>query len=125
MKALIINNKPAIISMFQRIIDKTAGELLQVSNCIEAKSCIDKHGMPELLIIDVDDCGQDGMELMKQTRNDFGRCSTSILAIVPDNTKKIYFALSLGADEILVKPLNLVSLSIKIKKMSDKFIYSA
>ena len=73
---------------------------------------------PDLIIMDIQMSGMNGLEAIKRIRADPKQASTPIIAltalVIPGNKER---CLAAGANDYLSKPINLKQLKLKIKNL--------
>jgi signal transduction histidine kinase len=107
---LIIDDDPAIISVFSAAIKSMGYDVISAANGIEGLSLARKF-LPDLILSDVNMPGMDGKNLLHQLREDPNLGTTQIVLMTgqPQATSP-RVGMNLGADDFLVKPFGLSEL---------------
>jgi DNA-binding response OmpR family regulator len=76
-----------------------------------------KEHQPDLLIIDVNLPDVNGFDLCKEVRKNVATCAIPIIMITGDQTIDIDKGFAVGADDCIMKPIDLKLLSTRIRKL--------
>lgn len=112
-KLLVVEDKTNMRTLFATFLRKNQYTVFEASNGIEALNIIDTQHI-DLIISDIMMPEMDGNELLKELRD----CNydTPILMITAkDSLEEKLDAFSLGADDYMVKPINLDEMLVRVK----------
>ncbi|MDP3878481.1 MAG: EAL domain-containing protein [Methylobacter sp.] len=74
--------------------------------------------LPKLVILDVKMPGMDGIEVLRQMRDEVGTCNIPVILVSADVSEQNELAgLNLGADEYLIKPISKDTLIIRVRNL--------
>lgn len=111
-KILLVEDDPSIAEMVVNFLQKEAMSIQHTADGILAKQIITTHTF-DLILLDLMLPGIDGMELLKQIRE---QSYTPVLILsAKDSDLDKALGLGFGADDYLAKPFSLVELSARIK----------
>ncbi|MBL8163748.1 MAG: response regulator [Anaerolineae bacterium] len=84
-----------------------------------------KHQMPDLLLLDLDMPGDDGLDLLRRLRADGRYNGLAIIAMSEsDELSTLTTALDIGADDFLAKPFDVYDVLDSIKRvMIDRMTF--
>lgn len=111
-KILLVEDDSSIAEMVVNFLQKEGMSIKHVADGILAKEMITTHNF-DLILLDLMLPGMDGMELLKQIREQSYMPVLILSAKDSDLDKAL--GLGFGADDYLAKPFSLVELSARIK----------
>lgn len=119
-KILIVDDEQSTIDLLCYNLEKNGYSVQAACNGKEALDLI-KHGLPDLMLLDVMMPELDGWEVCRIVRNTPGSMNLPIimLSALGQDEARIR-GLNLGADDYLAKPFSLKELLIKVRKQLDR-----
>jgi signal transduction histidine kinase len=102
-RLLVIDDDPAVCDLMQRVCGKDGFEVLTAANGRDGLA-IARAQRPDLITLDIVMPGMDGWDVLEEIRRDvaLARTPVVVVTIVDDRSR----ALSLGASEYLLKPID-------------------
>lgn len=84
-----------------------------------------KHQIPDLLLLDLDMPGDDGLDLLRRLRADARYNGVAIIAMsASDELGTLTWALDTGADDFLAKPFDIYDVLDAIKRaMAERLLF--
>ncbi len=115
-KIMIADDDPAIVDAIELLLEF---EGYEVSSTIDGSTVLDmKLELPDLLLLDVWMCGEDGRNICKKLKqSDLTKNIPIIMVSASKDVKESVMAA--GADDFLAKPFEMYDLLGKIKKLTS------
>ncbi len=118
MRILIIDDEPALVKIFTRLLEQNQHEVFSAHTAAEG---LEKNRVltPDLLLLDLHLPDMDGMELLPKINQESP--SLSVVVITGEGSvDSAVQAMRLGAEDYLEKPIDLEKLKIVLKKIGEK-----
>jgi adenylate cyclase len=114
---LIVDDDPAIRRMFQQLLTTSGYRVLAAATAEEALAYLDLV-TPDLILMDFNLPGMSGLEAIQRVKADTSKPFISVIMITArgDQTSKVE-VLDAGADDFIVKPVELSELLARIRVM--------
>ena len=113
-KVLVIDDDPINRKLIIKILSKKGFESLEAGNGVEAFSILEKHNV-DIILLDIVMPIMDGIEFLKEIKSRPAYLNLPIIILTTDDSKKIE-AMSLGANDVIIKPVSPVTLLDTIEK---------
>ena len=113
-KVLVVDDDPINRKLIVRILAKKGFESLEAGNGVEAFSILEKNDV-DIILLDIVMPVMDGIEFLKEIKSKPSYLNLPIIILTTDDSKKIE-AKSLGANDIIIKPVSPVTLLETIEK---------
>jgi two-component system, chemotaxis family, chemotaxis protein CheY len=105
MRALVVDDSSAMRKILGMILKPRGFEVLQAKDGIEALSLLNGSGGLQLILIDWNMPGMNGLELLRQIRQRPAYAGTQILMVTTETgLGQMSAALEAGANEYIMKP---------------------
>ena len=121
-KILMADDEANITNMAGTILCDAGYEVITAPNGIAAfeKAVLEK---PDLIILDRNMPGMDGIEVCKKIRDTKGICSTPIVFLTGrEDEKEILEGLRSGAEDYITKPFNITEFKNRIDNIASKIV---
>jgi two-component system KDP operon response regulator KdpE len=112
-KILVVDDEPPIRRLLRTGLGTQGYEVLEAENAEQASDCL-KQDKLDLVVLDLGLPGRNGLELLRQLRDDGIQVPIVILSSRTDETG-IVQALELGADDYVTKPFGMNELIARIR----------
>jgi CheY-like chemotaxis protein len=113
-KALVVDDDPINRKLITASLTKEGFTCIEAGNGVEAFSELEKNEDIDIILLDVVMPVMDGVEFLKEIKVNPTYINLPIIVLTTDDSKKTE-VLSLGADDIIIKPVKPVELIEKIK----------
>jgi DNA-binding response OmpR family regulator len=118
MKILIVDDEEMAIKMIELELKRNNYEVLTSTDGREAIEKI-KSEQPDLVISDIMMPFMSGLELLELIKSDSKKTPVILISAL-DEFEVVQTAVDMGADDFIIKPINMEELSIRIKRVLDK-----
>ena len=116
-KILVVDDAPEVLILMKRVLAKESVEVISATNGLEAVQALHTHQDIKLIFIDAMMPGMDGYQTMQVLASDFSHREFKVCFLTSQrSSESVKRAITLGADDYLVKPIDL---SLVVKKCSD------
>jgi len=112
-KVLVIDDDPINRKLIVRILSKKGFDTIEAGNGVEAFSVLENNDI-DIILLDIVMPVMDGIEFLKEIKNKPAYINLPIIILTTDDSKKNE-ALSLGANDVIIKPISPVTLLEKIE----------
>jgi DNA-binding response OmpR family regulator len=123
---LIVDNDDSTAPLLREVF---ASQGLKVSVCADGDAALDRVQVepPDLVLIDIESPGPDGFEVCRLIReHDHDDRHTTIVVITQrDDTTSKLLAFSVGADDYLVKPVDVREMRSRVARWLDRRAHQA
>ena len=107
MKALVVDDSRAMRAILGRALSAVGYEIVEAADGIDALELLDQDGCPDLVVVDLHMPKMDGLEFVRNVRDDSRFDDMRILVASSDgDLSTIDTMLQVGADEYLMKPFD-------------------
>jgi two-component system chemotaxis response regulator CheY/putative two-component system response regulator len=113
-KVLVVDDDPINRKLIVRILAKKGVESLEAGNGVEAFSILEKNDV-DIILLDIVMPVMNGIEFLKEIKTKPKYMNLPIIILTTDDGKKVE-ALSLGANNVIIKPVSPVTLLETIEK---------
>jgi len=113
-KILVVDDDLINRKLISTIISKKGFETIEAGNGVEAMSELEKNDI-DIILLDIVMPVMDGIEFLKQIRTKPEFMDVPIIILTTDDSKKTE-AMSLGAKDVIIKPISPVTLLETIEK---------
>ncbi len=113
-KVLVVDDDPINRKLIVNILSKKGFETIEAGNGVEAFEILE-HNEIDIILLDIVMPVMNGIEFLKEIKTKPQFLNLPIIILTTDDSKKTE-VLSLGADDIIIKPISPVSL---LEKMSN------
>ena len=110
---LVVDDDPINRKLIVKILEKKAFNTIEANNGLEALNEVNNNKNIDLILLDILMPVMNGIEFLKQIKANPSLINIPIIVLTTDDTKKTE-VLSLGADDIIIKPLSPIALLEKI-----------
>lgn len=115
-KILIVDDEPAVTGMLQSHLKKSGFELVETENDATKVLPRTKSYVPDLILMDVRMPGINGLEVLKNIRQDGNLNSIPVVIMTSSNDDRIRLAaLKLHATDFLTKPVKMAELIARVQ----------
>ena len=105
MRALVVDDSSAMRAILGMTLKRRGFEILQAKDGQDALNVLDSRGKVELILIDWNMPGMNGLELLRRIRGLPQYAGTQILMVTTETgIEQMSEALSAGANEYIMKP---------------------
>ncbi len=112
-KALVVDDDPINRKLIAASLKKEGFTCIESGNGVEAFSELEKEDI-DIILLDIVMPVMDGVEFLKEIKVNPKYINLPIIVLTTDDSRKTE-VLSLGADDIIIKPVKPVELIEKIK----------
>lgn len=124
MKILIVDDDPFMLETLSRILNADGYEVLTASDGVKAVEMLEEKEF-DLVISDIMMPNLSGLGLLNILKKHYFNRVPVILVSSLDKVEIILSALSMGANDFILKPVNFLELKIRVQKyMSEKVTIS-
>jgi DNA-binding response OmpR family regulator len=117
LKILTVDDSNTIRTIIKKTLSKFDCELIEASNGAEGLDAAKKED-PNLIILDIDMPGMNGLEVLMNLRNDDKFMNTPVFMLTSKSkTTNVRIALELGVAAFISKPFKRADLINRIKKV--------
>ena len=109
---LVVDDDPINRKLIVKILEKKSFNTIEANNGLEALNEINNKNI-DLILLDIVMPVMNGIEFLKQIKANPSFINIPIIVLTTDDTKKTE-ALSLGANDIIIKPVSPVTLLEKV-----------
>jgi CheY-like chemotaxis protein len=114
-RVLLVEDAPFLRYAFGRLLRLHGYDVIEANDGQEALDCVRTH-RPDLVVTDVMMPVMDGVELIRQLRDDPVTAALPVVAITADATSLTEKrARDAGADDVIAKPIDLPSLLDRLR----------
>lgn len=117
-EVLVVDDEPSVRDIVARGLGFDGFKCTAASSSSEALAVIEAR-LPAVVISDINMPGQSGFWLLQQIKNRWPDTSVIMLTAV-DDTQSAVNCLTQGADDYIVKPINLKELAFSVSKALEK-----
>jgi len=110
---LVVDDDPINRKLIVKILEKKSFKTIEVSNGLEALNEVNANKNIDLILLDIVMPIMNGIEFLKQIKANPALINIPIIVLTTDDTKKTE-ALSLGANDIIIKPISPITLLEKV-----------
>lgn len=123
-RILVVDDEPQVLSSIQHILEDAYFEVLTATNGYEALQIIgDSH--PSLVILDIIMPEMSGLEICRRLRSDPFTAKIPIIFLTAKGRPiDVANGLDLGADDYLVKPLEVIELPARVRALLRRAVGS-
>jgi two-component system chemotaxis response regulator CheY len=105
MRALVVDDSSAMRSILSMTLKRKGFEVLQAKDGLDALDVLSQRGCVELILIDWNMPGMNGLELLQRIRRQTEYTGAQILMVTTETGMgQMAEALSAGANEYIMKP---------------------
>jgi two-component system chemotaxis response regulator CheY len=105
MRALVVDDSSAMRAILGMTLKRRGFEILQAKDGMDALNVLGSSGTVELILIDWNMPGMNGLELLRRIRQQSQYAGAQILMVTTETgTGQMSEALSAGANEYIMKP---------------------
>jgi len=115
LKILVVDDNRTQLMILRKILEEEGYEVLEAKNGFDALEQLVRNLDIRLLVTDLNMPEMDGFELIKAVRVKELRYTYIIMLTSTDDKDMMMNALTLGADDYLVKPISLDELKLRLK----------
>jgi len=112
-KVLVVDDDPINRKLIVRILSKKGFEAIEAGNGVEAFTALENNDI-DIILLDIVMPVMDGIEFLKEIKTKPAYINVPIIILTTDDSKKTQ-ALTLGANDIIIKPVSPVTLLEKIE----------
>ncbi|AZV46970.1 response regulator [Nautilia sp. PV-1] len=113
-KVLVVDDDPINRKLIVKILSKKGFEAIEAGNGVEAFSVLENNDI-NIILLDIVMPVMDGIEFLKEIKTKPEYINLPIIILTTDDSKKIE-AMSLGANDVIIKPISPVTLLETIEK---------
>ena len=113
-KILVVDDDPINRKLIVKILSKKDFESIEAGNGVEAFNVLANNNI-DIILLDVIMPVMNGIEFLKEIKTKPEYMNLPIIILTTDDSKKIE-ALSLGANDVIIKPVSPVTLLETIEK---------
>jgi CheY-like chemotaxis protein len=113
-KALVVDDDLINRKLIIASLAKEGFECIEATNGVEAFTALNEHSDIDIILLDILMPVMNGIEFLKEIKIKPDYINLPIIVLTTDDSKKTE-VLSLGADDIIIKPIKPVELIEKIK----------
>jgi CheY-like chemotaxis protein len=113
-KILVVDDDPINRKLIVKILSKKGFEAFEAGNGVEAFSVLEKTEI-DIILLDIVMPVMDGIEFLKEIKTLPSYINVPIIILTTDDSRKIE-AMSLGANDVIIKPISPVTLLETIEK---------
>ena len=118
-KVLIIDDDEIVLDVTQSGLETDGFEVITAVNGLQGIKKIEEK-RPDVVLLDLKLPDIDGFEVCKRIRSDPGNADMHVIMITGDTTIDIDKAFALGADDCIIKPIDMGFLVARIGKLLKK-----
>jgi PleD family two-component response regulator len=116
-RVLVVEDDPTIISVVKYFLELEGFAVVVAANGLDGIEMA-KRELPQIIVADVYMPGMDGMAMLKVLRADARTCDIAVLMLTSEESvESETLALSLGADDYLLKPVEPRRLAARVKAL--------
>ncbi len=116
-KILVVDDSLVIVTLVKNILEYEGFDITTAKNGIEALELLETFS-PDLILLDVMMPGKDGWEVCKLIKsNPLTQTIPVIMLTAMDNSDNVVDALTLGADDYIIKPFHKEELIARVRSM--------
>ncbi|MEE9415169.1 MAG: response regulator [Acidimicrobiales bacterium] len=116
MRAMIIDDSRAARSLMRRMLQRLGYEVTEAGDGLEALEAFKAGVSVDIALVDWNMPNMDGLELVKRVRKELRDADTTMMMVTSESDpKRVARALMAGADEYLVKPIDVAMLRDKFE----------
>lgn len=105
MRALVVDDSSAMRAVLGMTLKRKGFEILQAKDGSEALTVLSASGPPDLILIDWNMPGMNGLELLRRIRQQAAFTAARVLMVTTETGMgQMAEALAAGADEYIMKP---------------------
>ncbi len=119
MKILVVDDEEMMIKTIEFHLKKLGHEVITSSDGKEAMDKIEQE-TPDLIISDIMMPFMSGFELLSIVKTDPNKKIPVMLISSLDEIQVIDTAIEIGADDFIIKPINLNELTLRVNRFSHK-----
>jgi CheY-like chemotaxis protein len=112
-KALVVDDDAINRKLIKATLTKEGFECVEASNGAEACNALKESGF-DIILLDIKMPVMNGIEFLREIKLNPNYMNIPVIVLTTDDSKKTE-ALSMGANDIIIKPVNPVVLVEKIK----------
>src|SRR5262245_8099727 len=118
-----VDDEPGILSLLQSFLEHEGYKVLTATSTGDFLAMIRDHSV-DAFLLDIEIRDDSGIDLCRNLRSMEAYKQTPILCITgKDDPEYLVRAFSVGADDFITKPINLLSLSSRLKVQLQKMDY--
>ena len=110
---LVVDDDPINRKLIVKILQKKSFNIIEANNGLEALNAINSNKKIDLILLDIVMPVMNGIEFLKQIKANPALMNVPIIVLTTDDSKKAE-VLSLGANDIIIKPVSPITLLEKI-----------
>jgi DNA-binding NtrC family response regulator len=116
---LVVDDEPGMRTYMSTLLEASHYRVVLSDGGTDAISRIQRGLAPDLVLLDVNMPGLDGLETLEEMRK-LGRSLKIVMVSCVTDTKKVVRAIQLGAEDYLTKPVNRGDLEKALNKFEDE-----
>lgn len=116
-KILIVDDSIDLLELMTEDLRERNYDVVTASNGAEAFDVLKKHGLPDVILLDMNMPVMDGWTFAQKFSDEYGRACPIIIMTAEDDSRTR--AMEIGADTYLGKPFDLESLHFTLESMLD------
>jgi len=126
MRAMIVDDSRAARSLMRRMLQKMGYEVTEAADGVEALEAMRAGTSVDLALVDWNMPNMDGLDFVKAVRKELRDADTTMIMVTSESDpKKVARALMSGADEYLIKPIDIDMLCDKFDLLGLNFAVSS
>ncbi len=115
MKVLIVDDEEMTIKMIEMQLHKDNFVVLTSTDGVEAMEII-KRELPDIIISDIMMPFMSGLELLETVKSENKKMPVILISAL-DDVEIIQTAIGMGADDFIIKPINMDELSLRVHRV--------
>ncbi len=120
---LIVDDSPMMCRYLGLFLEKNY-EILTYTSSVEALTLVMSGFQPDLIVTDLDMPGLHGIALIQAVRKTLPHVPLLVVSGAKESSERIK-ALSVGADDLMIKPFHPAELDVRINKMIERSAHQA